>query len=126
MLRSPAREPIPCGSPTCLLRTKKVRRLFTKRCRRAGRTWFVTFWKSDSIHNSSMPTAGSRSICSTQAAMPEHEAEAELRLLLQATPRGAEARQPEVVAALGAEVSALRLQPRFARCCKARRPVGSH
>ena len=58
--------------------------------------------------------------------MPEHEAEAELRRLLLRALQGAEARELEVVAALGAEVSALRLQPRFARCCKARRPVGSH
>ena len=45
----------------------------------------------------------------------EDEAEAELG-------RGCcGAREPEVVAALGVEASARRLQPRFARCCKTRR-----
>src|SRR6266705_1004466 len=34
MLRSAARGPTPCGSPTILLQTKKVRRLSTKRWRR--------------------------------------------------------------------------------------------
>src|SRR5262245_33612959 len=86
MLRSPARELTPCGSPTILLRTKKVRRLFTKRCRQAGRTWFVTFWRRESIPSSSMPTARSRSIWSAASAMAEDEAEAELRRLV--LPRG--------------------------------------
>ena len=60
--------------------------------------------------------------------MVEDEAEAELRRLKlpRATLRGAEPgllppREPEVVAALGVEASARRLQPRFARCCKTRR-----
>src|SRR5262249_20123546 len=39
-----------------------VRRLSTKRRRRAGRTWFVTFYRREPIPNSSMPTARSRSI----------------------------------------------------------------
>src|SRR5512138_655673 len=126
MLRSPAREPTPCGSPTILLPTKKVRRLSTKRCRQAGRTWFVTFWRRESIPSSSMPTARSRSIWSPSAAMAEDEAKAKLRRLMLPRPtRGAEQallppREPEVVAALQVEASVLRLQPRSARCCKTR------
>src|SRR5688572_4000629 len=100
MLRSPARGPTPCGSPTIRLRTKKGHRLSTERCRRAERTLFGTFWRKAPRPTSLMPMAGSRSICSISrllgAAPAEHEAEAELRrpgLIL----RGAE---PEVVAVL--------------------------
>jgi hypothetical protein len=50
-----------------------------------------------------------------QAALEEDEAELRHPLLPQ---------EPAVVAALGVEVSALRLQPRFARCCKTRRRRG--
>src|SRR5262245_1759039 len=121
MLKSPEREPTPCGSPTILLRTKKVCRLSTKRCREAGRTWFVTFWTRESIPSSSMPTARSRSIWSAMAAMAPDEAEVEFRRLLRETLRGAEPALPEVVAALELETLARRLQPRFARCCKTRR-----
>src|SRR5262249_49494763 len=103
--------------------TKKVCRLSTERCRRAGRTWFVTFWIREPILSSSMPTARSLSISSAPAELGGDEAEAELRrLLLRATLRSAEAapppREPEVVPVLGVEASARRLQPRFARCCK--------
>src|SRR5438093_1022069 len=131
MLRSPARGPTPCGSPTILLQTKKGRRLSTKRCRRAGQTWFVTFWRRAPIPSSPMATARSRSIWSAPAPATmaaEDEAAPELRRLMlpRSTLRGAEPlllRPPEseVLAALGLEASARRLQPRFARCCKARR-----
>ena len=63
-----------------------------------------------------MPTARSRSICSPQPAMAADEDEAELRRLLQRpTTRAAEPvllppQEPEVVAALGVEASAPRLQ----------------
>ena len=56
--------------------------------------------------------------------MLEHEAEAELRLLLllllRATLRDAEQGLPELVAVPGVEASTRQLQPKFARCCKAR------
>lgn len=124
MLRSRARGPTPCGFPTILPLTERAHRLFTQRSRRAGRTWFVTFWGREPIANSSMPMAGSRSICLTLG-LPEDEAEAELRrlLLAQATLQGEER---EVVAALGVEAPlTLRLQPRFVRCSKAQRRRGS-
>src|SRR5262245_37942060 len=120
MPRSPAREPTPCGFPTILLRTKKVRRPSTKPRRRAGRTWFVICWTREPILSSSMPTARNRSMWWAPAAMAEDEVEAELRRLAlpRATMLGAE---PEVVAALGVEAPARRLQLRFARCSKQRR-----
>jgi hypothetical protein len=73
--------------------------------------------------------AGSQSIFSppAMAAMPEHEAVAQLqRLLPQATLQGAEpvpppSREPPVVAPLEVEASTLRLLPKFARCCKTHR-----
>src|SRR5262249_16546747 len=78
-----------------------------------------------------MPMARSRSIWSSPeapAAMPEAEAEAEVpglllprEILRDAEPVLLPPREPEVVAALGLEASARRLQPRFARCCKRRR-----
>src|SRR5262245_6450038 len=109
MLRLPAHEPTPCGSPTILPQTKKVRRLFTQRCRRVVRTWFVTFWRREPIPSSSMRTERSRSICLTPAelaALLEPEAEAEIQRLLPPL------LEPEVVAPLGVVESARQSQPR--------------
>src|SRR5262245_3102246 len=89
-----------------------------ERCRRAGRTWFGTYWRKGPVTSLSMPTAGSRSICSIsplRAPPPGRAAGPELRRPARPGPilRGAER---EAVALL-AEPSAPRLQPRFARCC---------
>src|SRR6476646_2652025 len=108
MLRLPAPEPTPCGSPTCPLRTKKGRRLSMALRRQAGRTWFATFWRREPIPISSMPTAKNQSIDSMrEVAVAEHEAEAERPLLVLLQPR-----PPEVVAELVVEASTLRLLPK--------------
>src|SRR5262245_29229045 len=131
MFKSPAQGPTPCGSPTILPQTRKARLHFTEPYRRAGRNWFVTFWRREPIQSSSMRTVKSRSICSTllalvvQLARVAGEAELQRLVLPRLTTRGAVPVQllplELVVVALGVEVPTRQLQPRFARCCKMQR-----